>query len=151
MTLERLLKAAKHSHISGHHDPHCYHAWVQGKGYVNDGNACLFDRADYLRQLDRDVQSEIDNLGFAPAYAEPGYNQPKNGVVFANWNRFPQDFDTLLEWAGYAVEWSDEWTTCDECQRAFRTVGDSYGWKPAGRFIEGTGELCIDCAEAVGF
>lgn len=50
MTLERILKAAVNSMITGHHSPHCFRAHVIGKGYVNDGSA-EYDRADYIRQL----------------------------------------------------------------------------------------------------
>jgi hypothetical protein len=145
MTLERILQAAKNSMINGHHAPHCYRAHVVGRGYVNDGSA-VFDRADYLAQLARDVQSEIDNIGFASKYGERGYDQPKRGVVFANWNRFPSDFDSILENAGYAVEWADEWTTCDNCGNvAFRTQPDSHDWKPAYHQDANGNIYCDDC------
>ncbi len=166
MTLETILNAAVSSMITGHHSPHCYSAHVIGKGYVNDGNAHLFDRADYLRQLERSVRSEIDNMRFAPGYAERGYDVPTKGVLFADWNKFPRDFDKVLERAGYAVEWSDEWSQCDDCQRAFRTSADSYCWTPEGVYIEeqdrrdwdnhyrldGSAEMCLDCLQdwAVG-
>lgn len=151
MTLERILSAAISSMIHGHHNPHYYSAWVKGKGYVGkggtitDGAVVIHDRADYLRQLERDAQSEVDNLGYAQAYAEPGYTTPTNGIVFADWNKFPRDFYKVLERAGYAVEWSDEWATCD-CGKAFRTSGDSYYWTPAYREVEGE-ILCLKCAK----
>jgi len=55
MTLDRILRAAVQSMITGHHAPHCFSAYVPGRGYVNDGSA-VFDRADYLRQLKRTAQ-----------------------------------------------------------------------------------------------
>ena len=147
MTLERILEAAKNSMINGHHAAHCYSAHVVGRGYVNDGSLESM-RADYLKSLARDVQAEIDNMGYAPGYAERGYEQPKRGVLLANWNRFPRDFDRVLERAGYAVEWRDEWTTCDDCGKAFRTQPDSYVWTPSGEYCERcSGDVCNACHE----
>src|SRR4029434_770624 len=128
MTLERILQAAVNSMIRGKRTPHCYHAHVHGKGYVNDGTIAA-DRADYLRQLERDAQSEIDNVRYASGYAEPGYDAPEKGVVLANWNTLPRDLDRILERAGYAIEWSDEWSECENCNRIVRTSPDSYGWR----------------------
>lgn len=157
MTLGRILSAAVRSMIDGRHTPHCYSAYVAGKGYVNDGSA-MFDRADYLRQLERDVTSEVENMGYAPDYAECGYDSPKYGIVFANWNKFPRNFDRTLERAGYAVEWADEWDRCEDCQRAFRTAANSHWWTPAGVYLEGSsnyndpyqrdgGSTCLDCLQ----
>lgn len=157
MRLERILQAAVNSMVHGHHAPHCYSAHVVGRGYVNDGSK-VYDRADYLRQLERSAQSEVDNMGFAPDYAEPGYDTPAKGVLFANWNCLPENLDRILERAGYAVEWSDEWTMCEDCQRAFRTSADSFCWSPAGVYMEGSRDysdpyqadsvsLCLDCLQ----
>jgi hypothetical protein len=146
MTLKRILTAAKHSMITGHHAPHCYSAHVIGRGYVNDGSP-VFDRADYLQQLERDAQSEIDNLNYASEYAEPGYTQPAKGIVFANWNKFPRELTDILERAGYAVEWSDEWAICDGCQKAVRTSPDSYSYTPSYAFVSGE-ILCVECIAA---
>lgn len=146
MTLDRILKAAVASMITGHHAPHCYTAHVVGKGYVNDGSL-VYDRADYLRQLERDATSEVENMGYAPSYAELGYDQPAHGVLWANWNKLPRNLDRILERAGYAVEWSDEWTTCDDCNRAVRTQPDSHDWRP-GYSLSDSGEiLCHECAD----
>ena len=145
MELQTVLHAAINSMIYGHHKPHCYHAHVPGLGYVNDGNM-LFHRADYLKQLERSAKSEVENMNFAPDYAEPGYHKPKQGILFADWNCFPTNLDTILERLGFAVEWSDEWSTCNNCNKAFRTSPDSYCWKPAYKEIDGD-ILCLDCAK----
>lgn len=145
MTLDRILRAAVRSMISGHHTPHCFSAHVPGRGYVNNGSL-EHDRADYLRQLERAAQLEVENMGYAVAYAESGYDSPKRGILFANWNRFPSRLDSILEHAGYAVEWADEWTTCEDCGRAYRTSPDSYDWTPAGGYREDlSAELCNTC------
>ncbi len=146
MTIDTILKAAKNSMINGNHAAHCYSAHVLGKGYVNRGEH-MHDRADYLRQLAHSVQGEIDNMGFAVDYAEPGRDKPKRGILFANWNCFPRGFDTILEKAGYAVEWSDEWCTCPECGKAFRLSADSFIWEPAFKAVRGN-VLCLDCAKS---
>ena len=143
MTEKYILQAAVQAMTVGHHEAHCFHAHVQGKGYTNDGSIQA-DRADYLRQLAQRAQAEIDNMGFSPSYAEPGYEQPKRGILLANWNVFPSTIDTLLERYGFAVEWSDEWTTCSNCNKAMRTEPSSYDWTPAYT-VEDGGEYCRDC------
>jgi hypothetical protein len=77
-------------------------------------------------------QAELENMGWAPSYAEPGYQNdaPEHGILFANWNVFPTSAQEQLESAGYAVEWDDEWTTCEDCGRALRTEPDGWDWNP---------------------
>jgi hypothetical protein len=86
----------------------------------------------------------IEDLTFSHEYAEGGYTQPEKGILFANWNYFARDLDRILERYGYEVEWSDEWTTCSECNRALRTTADCYFWQPSYGEMEGD-ILCIDC------
>jgi hypothetical protein len=130
--------------IEGHHTPHCYHAHVPGRGYVNDGRP-PYDRADYLRQLEQAARAEVESMGYAPRYAEPGYDQPNRGVLFADWNTLPCELDSLLERAGYSVEWSDEWATCDACRYAIRTEPDGYDWEP-WYVVDDSGYTCKACA-----
>lgn len=144
MKLETILKAAVSSMIRGHHTPHCYRSWVKGEGYTNDGTN-PDTRTDYLAQLERTARNEIDNMGFALHYGEPGYEDPKHGVLFADWNCLPRGLDRILERAGYAIEWSDEWTTCSDCGHAVRIEPDSYCWKPS--YVESDNKiLCPECA-----
>lgn len=146
MTLEFILRAAASSMIKGHHAPHSYSAHVVGKGYINNGLGPVDDRADYLRQLERAATSEIENLTWAEGYAEPGYTDPTKGVVFADWNKFPSELDRILERAGYATQWSDEWSVCEDCNNAFRTSPDSYTWQPAYIWSGECSLICADCA-----
>lgn len=74
------------------------------------------------------AQTELDYVEYAARYGEPGYDQPEHGVVFANWNHFPRKTCELLERAGYAVEWSDEWIISHETGKAYRTSPNSYSW-----------------------
>ena len=64
---------------------------------------------------------------FAISYGEPGYSDPENGIIFANWNNVPKGLADWLESKGYALEWSDEWTEVDD--KAYRTSPDSYQWE----------------------
>lgn len=146
MSPELILKAGIRDMLASRRSPHCYSAHVIGQGWVNRGENPA-TRADYYRQLERDATNEVDNIGFSPAYAELGYTQPRKGILFANWNKFPTNIDRLLERAGYAIEWSDEWTTCEDCNKAFRTQPDSYCWEPAGVIGDGTC-LCNQCIKA---
>lgn len=94
----------------------------------------------YLQNADVDIQWAAD-------YAEPGYSAPERGILFADWN--PHTFDNptkaertmpriaaLAEHYRYEIEWSDEWTTCDNCYRAIRTQPDCYSWQPSYWFDE---------------
>lgn len=105
-------------------------------------------------------KDRIDEITFAKDYAERGYSLDHGNtlIVFGNWNDIteykdgksvtvdttPSRICTLLEKAGCNIEWSDEWTTCDDCGLAVRTSGDSYGWK-AGYVIDDFGVTCQDC------
>jgi len=142
--LEKILGAAKNSMLHGKRKPHCFSAWIKGAGYTNKGDRADL-RADYLAQLSREVDSEIANMGFAVDYAEPGYEKPARGILFADWNKFPKNFDKILEKLGFAVEWSDEWNVC-ECNKAYRTSADSFCWEPAFKTVNGA-EMCLECAK----
>lgn len=126
--------------------PHCFSAHVPGKGYVNDGTDPV-TAEDYRRQYLRAAESEIENMQWAAGYAE-GREAPARGILFANWNVLPRAAGDLLERAGYACEWSDQWGTCEDCGNAISTSPDSYCWRPFYRedLIESGSMVCLDCA-----
>lgn len=104
--------------------------------------AHCFDSGDRARM----ASDEIENMDWSPSYAERGYQDSPNGILFANWNIFPSNIDKILERAGYAVEWSDEWAQCSSCGHAVRTQPDSYGWAPC--YTIGDGEInCLACTD----
>ncbi len=93
---------------------------------------------------------------------EPGYDDKP--VALADWNdvtrhdpfshenfpyrtvdNTPPRLAKLFEKLGYAVEWSDEWYTCEGCYKAVRCSPDSYSWKPY--FWGDSGILCGDCVK----
>lgn len=101
-----------------------------------------------------------DVESYANEYAEPGYDNPEKAILFANWN--PKSFGDLntgkgavpsvasrlapiAEKLGYALEWSDEWSTCGDCGRAVRTSADSYSWKPHFALLHECELVCADC------
>lgn len=108
-------------------------------------------------------QGLFDN--YAPDYAEPGYSIPEGskGILFANWNeksnydenynRLPSSkadklmprLEAIAERAGYEIEWLDEWSTCSDCYKAFRTNADSNGWLPCYVWIGECDMVCHQC------
>lgn len=52
----------------------------------------------------RRALDQIEGLEWAEGYSEPGYENSKKGVLFANWNYFSNDVAHILERYGYAVE-----------------------------------------------
>lgn len=147
MTHEYILKAAIQSMVTGHHEPHCFSAHVPGHGYISQGLGPVENRADYLRQLEQRAKSELDNLQWSQAYAEPGYTDPDKCILFADWNCFPRGLDSILEKAGYAIEWSDEWSNCGDCGKAVRTSPDSYSYQPHYVILNECELVCLDCVD----
>jgi len=143
VTEQYILRAAIQSMIKGHRKPHCFYAHKQGEGYTNNGETPE-EREDYLKQLYERGMQETENLPYASGYAEPGYTQPKKTVLLADWNVYPKEIWPILEKYGFALEWSDEWGTCNECYKAFRISPDSHGWEPA-YVINKEGIFCKDC------
>ena len=87
-----------------------------------------------------------ENVQYAAEYAEPGYSDPKSGILFADWNSCSRRVQDLLESAGYSLEWGEEWTTCGGCGKALRTSPDSYSWLPS--YVADCGFLlCNDCVD----
>lgn len=89
--------------------------------------------------------ADIENLGWAEKYADTRTDQPKRGILFADWNHFAKEVVKILERMGYAIEWSDMVSTCDACGLLIETEPDSFGWRP--EFVVTSSEiLCVDCA-----
>jgi hypothetical protein len=84
-------------------------------------------------------------MDYAPGYSEPGYDDPTKGVLLADWNVFPRGLDRVLERAGYAIEWADDWSRCDECYKLVRTSADSYGWRKSFYMPDDCSIVCAAC------
>ena len=107
----------------------------------------------------RQGKSRIEEMGIYDEYAEPGYSYD-GPIALGNWNDItkwneetsksetvddtPSRVAKLLEQAGVALEWSDEWICCDECGKIFRTSPDCYAWQMSGVWDE-MGSICADC------
>lgn len=94
-----------------------------------------------------DSRGRADEIDYANGYAEPGYSDPDKCILFANWNEYPTRLADILERAGYAIEWSDEWSTCEDCGRAIRTSPDSYGWQASYVILNECEIVCNDCVD----
>ena len=86
----------------------------------------------------------MEDANICNGCCEPGYDDKP--VILANWNDIPGKIFDILEDNNYACEWSDEWIVCDECNKAFRTSPDSYGWSMFGDIFDGYA-LCGDCID----
>lgn len=87
---------------------------------------------------------DVENIQYSHEYAEPGYSNPSKGILFADWNDVSQRVQDILERAGFAIEWQDEWSTCSDCNKAIRTQPNCWDWRPA--YTVGDGEiLCSEC------
>lgn len=122
-----------------------------------------FIEAAQASTKDCTAQSRLEDIRICAAgYAEQGYTDPDSGVIaFANWNdvsRYENNkravvdntlprLCALFEKLGVAIEWSDEWTFCDDCQKAVRTSPDSYSWKRSYFQHEDGDVICCECAE----
>ena len=114
--------------------------------------------------LDDVISDGTWDIDYADGYAEPGYTEPRRGIYLADWNdekrrgtdaeraagehwptvsTFRSRFADLLDRAGYAVEWSDEWIVCD-CGKAVRIQPTGWDWTPL--YIIRDGQFaCREC------
>ena len=97
------------------------------------------------KSMAENIALSFDDISFCSFYSESGYKDNLQGIFFANWNRHER-LQIVLEKLGFGVEWSDEWTICNECCGAVRISPDSYYWECF--FVVLSGDIvCLDCAE----
>jgi len=98
------------------------------------------------------LQNVIDHLEKKDVYvdyyngcSEPGYIDQT--VLTANWN--DTNLDDFIEtyFDDISIEWSDEWTYCQECNKAIRILADSHGWQKYYLLDEEHYEICLDCVK----
>ena len=98
---------------------------------------------------DDDLRRRFGVEDYASKYSEPGYQDPREAILFGNWNdrdgsKDRKRFGNLAEYAGFELEWSDEWSTCCDCGNAVRTSPDSYGWQRS--YTDHDCEIvCVEC------
>ena len=114
--------------------------------YILSKSLCREPHCADAAGWEKTAQSEIENLMWADHYSETGMQDHKKSILLANWNYFPTVIQGILERYGYAVEWSDQWTTCDDCQGLVKLHPDCYGWEPSFKVSENGNELlCHGC------
>jgi hypothetical protein len=108
-----------------------------------------------------DELSSTGDLDWYDKYADPRRDEPEKGILVANWNHFPRleaaagsyprnnwakgrKFQDILERMGYALEWSDQVSRCDNCYHCIETEPDSYGWTPQYHIFDGY-IICAKC------
>lgn len=109
---------------------------------VNERGECFSGESDRFRTIEvLHAFCEVNNLEieFACEYGEPGYGPAPKGILFTDWNHVPKSLQDRLEAQGVKLEWSDEWyVDSDESpSKAWRTEGDSMGWEPRTRCMDG--------------
>jgi hypothetical protein len=107
---------------------------------------------DYLENHDMQVD-------YYTGCAEPGYeDQP---VIATDWNDLPHDWqapkhgrqntrqmwrlEQLADKWNISLEWSDEWTRCEDCYKAIRHKPDSYYWLPSYLWASDHEIVCHKC------
>lgn len=111
------------------------------------------------------VRSQLEYIDLhIHGYAEKGYSDPECGIIaVGNWNnvtrynRETQQTETtstlpsrllrVFEKLGIECEWSDEFTTCDDCAGLLRTHPDCMSWEPSyvASLIDKGECVCLEC------
>ena len=97
------------------------------------------------------IFNKLESLHVYPLwgeYCEPGYSTEKpDGVLFGDWNPlYKPEYEGFLNSLEdhFELDWSDEYTSCEECGKYFRTTGNCYQWTMYGIIREGFC-VCGDC------
>lgn len=109
----------------------------------------------------RETISRIEEIQFYNGYSEPGYSGEL--IAVGNWNNITNynadmrqhecvddtlgRLSELLEKIGFSLEWSDEWSSCEECGNLVRTSPDSYSWLPYYTIVDDCSLVCKDCID----
>ena len=128
--------------------------------YFNAINFVNINNEDDIEQLQTGLASVIfdeskfvdylqeNNIEYftADEYVENGYDQKHEpfDIFFANWNQIEDKKMMDFIENNVDIEWSDEWSTCDCCHKAFRVQPDSWHWKPH-YWINEDGYTCFEC------
>ena len=128
--------------------------------------ASTFDKAQRLIRAatGEDYGDGMLVTGIGTGYAEPGYHGSDTVWVLGDWNNARSTYDAqrdgrpltnaetvpsrlaaALERIGAEIEWSDEWTECQECWRIVRTEPDSYSWRRSYHQTEDGEVYCAEC------
>lgn len=87
---------------------------------------------------------DVEDFQWYGEYANPDYDSGI-GVVVGNWNTTPRGFGSAVEAAGYVIDWEDEVSGCEGCNRAIHTTPSYYEDTPAYAIVRECEMLCFDC------
>ncbi len=88
-----------------------------------------------------EFESLVPNGTFYEGISEPGYEDTP--AIAANWNKCEEYFKKFSD--KKKLLWDDEWSGCDDCNKAVRIQPDSYDWEPNFvTFLDGT-LVCQKC------
>lgn len=107
-------------------------------------------------------RSACESVAFYEGVVEPGYDDKPTAL--GNWNtittyseslresividKTPARLSEVLERMGIEIQREDEWSSCGECNRLFRTQPDSYSWQRS--YVEtDDGGICLECIDPV--
>ncbi len=137
--------------------------WESG---VKDRLESLWLKAWTLREAmmfvapTKEGRIRLEDIQFFTEYAEPGYLCTSGVIAAGNWNKCSKyankerivtdssskQFGDMLEKMGIDIEWSDEWSSCNDCNGLVRTQPDGNWWEPHYHILDGE-ILCSECYE----
>lgn len=111
------------------------------------------------------ARNALEDIRVYPGCVEPGYEDQI--MVLGDWNRIegygprervlPIKVDRImerlnkslerLEEFGIRTDWDDEWDACEDCNKCFRTSGNSYFWVPSFYQNEHGSRFCLNCID----
>ena len=120
-------------------------AAMEGEGWPAQSMAFFALTGDDEGYDDLDDKWEMQ---FHDGYAEHEGEDHEGPVATADWNDVPEWAVKALESFGFETgAWSDETTSCADCNKLVRSSPDSYHWEPA--FVStNDGAVCRACIES---
>jgi hypothetical protein len=108
----------------------------------------MFERTTKEKVFDQIIKymEKHDYINVYLGCSEPGYDD--NTVIAADYNepRISKAASFLeTNYPNISLEWCDEWTSCQECGKAVRTIPDSYSWIPYYTILNECELFCFDC------
>jgi len=121
----------------------------------------ILEIAQRMAKDDWRIRNQIEEIQIHTEYGEPGYSSETGVIATGNWNEvdeydpqlqmrvpisnLPKRIGEIFERMGIECEWSDEWSSCEDCGALVRTSGDSYCWQPSYAIIDECTFLCHKC------
>ncbi len=141
---------------------------------MNERDKRVWKRANLILEIaarqaakhsDHSVSNAVEVIQLhSEGYAEKGCQDFAGVVATGDWNDvvvynsrtrervkvsvLPYRIKRIFEKLGIEIEWCDEWSTCDDCSKLFRTVADNHYWQPSYSVNVRDGwKRCLDCSK----